>query len=809
MKVVRASRLNRARSAAGLAALLLIALAVTTGAVSAQATGRPSAVAAQPTPSDCSTDATGATTCRNNGPFANAWNPVAGNLAPVPREVTVSQTTDLRSQVVNVSWKNFSPSGGATFTRDTTPYKVWVFECQTAAPTSLDQCFGSLGYQGGRGALPSDTNYVQTLTTGDGTQSIQFGVLSKTDEPSLACDADTQCSLLIIPWSGGVQPASCNDHSQDASLFSANSAYGTFGSLSRNTCAWYSRIVVPLSFAQTPENCGSADPQFTAEGSQVDSRAMELWRSGLCSGANPLSIGYVGLSESLARGDVGAGKADLALTTRPEDAPARPVTYAPVTNTAVVVSYYLDDPTTGRPVTAPLRLNARLLAKMLTQSYSPLINNLGCDDPGRTRPCAPEVSGNPASLFEDPEFTKLNPTLTNVPALQTNGQPFPSVVFGDNDATYELTRWIAADPAAAAFLSGQPDEWQMKINSAYLPENVGALYPTGIFTSIDPGTTLKTGAGNCDLGENCLSQGLQMTWNPINGLDNVAKQLLFFKDSGRSYEASCGVATRQCDTHPTNPKGLLGNRAYFAVTSAADAAAYQFPTAQLMTAAGSFVGPSATAVGAGVAALAPGAQVASLDHATAPAGAYPVTMPTYAMLPTCGLTTAKISAIGSFLTYVVSDAGQRSGTGAGDLAPGYAPLTSAQRAATTAAIGKLSATPCPVPDDGGDQAFVSDDSAGDGSGDAPSGPGADPGTAGPTDGASPAGEPGPAATGDRSLVTAAATAPIEAGLLRLVIPVLFLAGLVLLLGVGPAFWFVGSGRSLPISAAVRWIRRAP
>jgi hypothetical protein len=64
--------------------------------------------------------------------------------------------------------------------------------------------------------------------------------------------------------------------------------------------------------------------------------------------------------------------------------------------------------------------------------------------------------------------------------------------------------------------------------------------------------------------------------------------------------------------------------------------------------------------------------------------AYPLTMVTYAMAPTCGLTPAKASAIATLLRYAASDGANTAGVQPGQLAPGYLPLPAAMRQQTLA-----------------------------------------------------------------------------------------------------------------------------
>ena len=123
---------------------------------------------------------------------------------------------------------------------------------------------------------------------------------------------------------------------------------------------------------------------------------------------------------------------------------------------------------------------------MLTQSYT---DNLkaDCTDSGST-PARPRSKGNPASIFDDPEFQALNPQYTRADfPFTTQGNSSPDVVYGLSDNTYQVTKWLAFRPAAAAFLAGHPDESGMHVNTAYLP-SVSPKYPIDSFNANDPGT---------------------------------------------------------------------------------------------------------------------------------------------------------------------------------------------------------------------------------------------------------------------------------------------------------------------------------
>ena len=113
-----------------------------------------------------------------------------------------------------------------------------------------------------------------------------------------------------------------------------------------------------------------------------------------------------------------------------------------------MVAFQIDD-ADGKPVT-DLKLNARLVAKMITASYRSGGNEA--------------VINNPVNIFRDPEFKALNPDVT-FPGGAPGNHP---LILGDtSDTTRALTRWLASDPDAAAFINGAPDPWGMTVNTNY------------------------------------------------------------------------------------------------------------------------------------------------------------------------------------------------------------------------------------------------------------------------------------------------------------------------------------------------------
>ena len=71
------------------------------------------------------------------------WDPRAHKKFKYPSYAAVSLVRNLTNQVVQVSWRNFTPSSAITYTASSTEYPVMIAECKGAHPTSPSQCFGA------------------------------------------------------------------------------------------------------------------------------------------------------------------------------------------------------------------------------------------------------------------------------------------------------------------------------------------------------------------------------------------------------------------------------------------------------------------------------------------------------------------------------------------------------------------------------------------------------------------------------------------------------------------------------------------
>ena len=685
------------------------------------------------------------------------WDPAHNRPFARRSTVTVSQTANLVNEEVHVSWTGFTPSSEVLYDQTATDYPVMVVECNSAHPRFWKQCYGANngGVQGAFGPFgPMNTAYA--TTAGNGTGELDIQILTVAENQFLGCGVRHQCSLAIVPAQGGntlSSPVNCRDHSIDT----GGTDLGQFAfSNQTGSCSWNDRIIVPLSFAPAPTNCAIKNPSFTAIGSPMLLRAMDQWRAGLCASSSPLALTFnSAITEPEAIADLPSGLGDIALTTRPSAtklASSKTYTYAPVAISAVAVAYWVDNPVTGQPVRS-LTLDPRLVAKLVTQSYS--FENEGCGHgkPPPTIGCDGAVDGNPFNLFDDPEFKRLNP---KVQAPAGNGAAFqvPTVESGHSDMTWEITRWMSVNKAADGFIQGQFDPWGMHVNTDYL----GLKYPIDSFTGQDSYPVIAH------------------KYSPVFPLNMVASYQAQNWDPGTDWEKD------QFGNFPRDPIEVPGERALFAILDEGDAAAFRFPVARLRNHTGHYVAPSARSMAAALPSLitSPNHITQRVDYKKQTAGAYPLTMVIYAMVPTSGVKAAKAAAIARFLDFVAGP-GQTPGVRPGDLAPGYLPLTAKMRAETLNAATM-------VRNQAGNKASPS--------------PSPSPSTS-PLASSSPTASPSPTRLG-QGVVTVALKSAQTTGPIRYVLPVLLIVGGAATLG-GASSLVIGS--SAAIEERVRRFRR--
>lgn len=690
------------------------------------------AVGAAPGPrADAAPAPSSAVTVAGTGEFSNL-------------KVTVAQTQELINQVVTVSWTGAKPTadigvyldylqimqcwgddaggpkreqcqfgalytdtrGGAwTGTRQlsytgsstpapgepTSPKKLrdplettqWT-EGQTAYVPFNPADGGTPNTKGGGGQYFDNTTTNEipyARTRADGTGEEFFEMQTAAEAPGLGCGErlasgkGRSCWLVIVPRGETEVNGTTGDARPhkwlDSSPLSATN--------------WAQRLVVPLSFQPLGLTCPIGKAERRTVGAEAITEAMLRWQPALCADNGPV-FGYSQVTDDLARGRLDGSDPGLAFLARPAPpSTSAPRVYAPVAVSGLVIALNVEWqalPTAPDAVrqrdgqrVVDLRLTPKLVAKLLTQSY-----RSGADLTRTT------VAGNPLTMRDDPEFIRLNPDFDQQLDLPLGDALVP---LGQTDLATELWNYVLADPAARAFLAGQPDPKPngdpdpngMRVNPVYQTQT----WPAESFPKSDLYCIPLRGEGG-DVRDWCT---LDMHPYAIN-----------MHDAARS--ASRGDTLVHNQTSRDNVGNVIGwkkgapqapgKRALLAVTDAATAERYGLPVAKLQNPQGSFVGPTTAGLLAGVAAMKPSDTPGVLqpDPQNTSAGAYPLTTITYAATVPAKLTRAAGREYADLLRYAAGP-GQTPGVAPGTLPFGYAPMPAGLRAQTRAAADEIAA----------------------------------------------------------------------------------------------------------------------
>ncbi|NHC22901.1 hypothetical protein G6553_06910 [Nocardioides sp. IC4_145] len=634
---------------------------------------------------------------------------------------------------------------------------------------------------------------IAAFTEANGTGSVQLEVRSETENESLGCNHRVACSVVVIPIVGlscdaPSQPPTAGDQAcrkggrfaPGSSNFSGEGIDQAVGpALWWSESNWRNRFTIPITFGLPPDTCDIRDPRPPTGfyGSELLAQAATQWAPAYCLAEDRFKFQLNQMSDEagFALMSSGGGVA-AAVSSEHERRGSDPVGYAPTAVTGFSIAYVVDEPDNGGERTR-LRLNARLLAKLLTQSY--LGSDLGRGHPG--------MAGNPLAIMNDPEFQELNPGLSTT--TQEAGATLLSLS-ESSDVVEQLTAYIAADPDARAFVSGKADPWGMKVNPEYedieLPRSEWPLLDTYV-----PATE------NTCRKENPAVYFTQLA-APVTALRKISEALL---DAWPNVQTRCELdaSTQQYKLGRVDRQSF-GSRFLLGVTSLGDAARYGLRSAALQTRPGTYVAPSDASLGAAV-------RLARQERPRAPfvldqadvrkaGSAYPGTMVVYTAARLRNLPKADAAKVAQFIRVSTTE-GQRRGSGNGELPEGFLPI---RRTGVTA---KLFASAQDVADAVAAQRAPA---GGDGpGGGGPGGPGGDTsgGPAGGSGGGVPGGDvpsaelpaeeaaPGADVEAQPTAVPAMpGTEPVSSRLGGGLLPALVLVGLLAVAGAGGLRFFV-------------------
>jgi hypothetical protein len=623
------------------------------------------------------------------------------------------------------------------------------------------------------------TNDVYAFTATNGAGVADFEVRTNIENESLGCSDTVACSVVVIPIMGlscatpdakacnqtGFFPAGSNNPS---SLGIADAVGPLYWWSPSN---WDNRFSIPLTFAPPPNTCqinatGTPVPFY---GSELLSQVSLQWAPAYCLDDQRFNWQANTMADDAALQLVEDGTAVAAQPSSRGDDDDQ-VAYAPTALTGWGIAFNIDKPGNKGQLTS-LKLNARLLAKLLTESY-----------PGSPFASAhPGLGKNPLTLNTDPEFKKLNPGL-NTTLVNEASSTLLALSTGSG-VVQQLTEYIAADPEAMAWIDGKPDPWGMTVNPFYK----GVTLPVSTWPLLDTWTPKHTGIG-------CIDQNqtpyLPKIAAPVSSFRLIAIAMLLNwpnVNTTCSYDdpTATWVQKRQ------GQQGI-GARFMLGLVTLGDARRYGLTVASLQAAPGHFVAPTEAGLDAAVKLATQPAPLKPFvfDEARirASSDAYPGTSVVYTAAKTTGLDDADVGHVTQFIDVSTTE-GQEPGRGNGQLPDGYVPieptgptakLYRAAQAASKAIAAQDGMKEIPV-DDGSSEGPGDGSGTGGGAGDGDGGtdgtaiPPGDVPTDTPVDTPSdtdPSGEPSTPATEAPTVPTAAVSSQVGGGLL----PVLFVVG---------------------------------
>ncbi|WP_107705306.1 hypothetical protein [Nocardioides allogilvus] len=516
------------------------------------------------------------------------------------------------------------------------------------------------------------------FTDAEGNGSVKFEVRSAIENESLGCSDKVACSVVVIP----IQGISCRDDNRECMkagrFLPGQSNFANEGvDLSVSPSLWWSpsnwrnRFSIPLEFGLAPDACDVLDsrPPTGFYGSELMAQASVQWSPAYCLDKKRFKFQHNKMSDEAGFALMENGGGVAALVSSKHDAKGTdPIAYAPIAVTGFSIGYIIDRPDNAGEFT-DLRLNARLLAKLMTQSY--LASERGRGHPG--------MSANPVSFNLDPEFQALNPGLDTI--AREAAATMLSLSEG-SDVLTSLTSYIAQDKQAMEWINGEPDQWGMAVNPSYKKLKL----PVAEWPLLDdyvPPTH-----------DECYAQNpapyFTQVAAPINSLRKIAEAVL---DAWPNVQTKCERAT---STDPWKIGRIdrqgVGTRMMLGLVSVADARRFGLREASLETRRGSFVGPTESAMARAVATAEPSKNgdepfTLEMTDLIKAGNAYPGTMIVYTAARTSGLDKADATKVAEFIKIATTE-GQRPGFGNGELPPGFLAL---KKTGATAAMFKQAA----------------------------------------------------------------------------------------------------------------------
>nr|MBA2470933.1 hypothetical protein [Pseudonocardiales bacterium] len=440
-------------------------------------------------------------------------------------------------------------------------------------------------------------------THSDGTGLEYFEVQTVRQAAGLGCGDPVATGAVVKGRSCWLVVVPRGNTEVDGSTRTANALNQLMSSpLSKTN--WDNRIDFPLEFQPVGQACPIGAAERRILGNELVADAVSSWQPALCSSGATYSYSQQGddVVRNLVLGGTSPGLALVTNPIPPDQAPeGNPLLYAPVGLSGLAIGFNIErqppdpnDPSADPATLTPeqklagqrftsLKLTPRLVAKLLTQSYTAAV--LAPSD---------AMKNNHAGLLFDPEFLDLNPKYKG---SVSNQKPLPDalVQLGGADLTSLLWSWIKADPDASTFIGGKPDPNGMVVN----PANQNPALPTLAFPRNDQSChdfNIGTGIN----GTLCTQDADPFTIDMHDAGRSASRGDTQGRTIGLGSDLKTPVSVK-------GPRQLAGQRAVLAVVDAATATRYGLPMATLRNAAGQFVAPTTASLLAGEAAMKPSA----------------------------------------------------------------------------------------------------------------------------------------------------------------------------------------------------------
>ncbi|GAA1720577.1 hypothetical protein GCM10009745_82070 [Kribbella yunnanensis] len=546
---------------------------------------------------------------------------------------------------------------------------------------------------------PGTRNFRRGVTQADGTGQVQTWVNTAVENPSLGCSDTSPCSLVVVP----VRERPCRNAKQGApplTISNCAKAVGQAGIGNWQLLAnWYERYVFKLSFSPSLPKCIGRTDQAKFLGSELTAEAMRRWVPARCQKESPAALDFtrawepdslrqLGLRDPASTSKYAADAAVVSEPATPDDPVSndRKLGYAPIATTGFAIGYTVDQNQGGTlSQVTDVKLNQRLVAKMLSQSY-----------PGKFRPNTdklpvnPNTASNPANIFKDPEFQQLNPAAAGYAGANAAEGTQLAMPTARSDVFLALTRWIWADPTARSFLQGKADPWGMTVNKTYrgweLPTddynlNDGWQIPKtgGDWAGFQPQTFWAQNTNSWANGSDITMSGWPLTQSPqLRDPSTPTSGFAGKRDNAQNF----------------------GERHIFVLSVLPELEKTGVRAADLRNSAGEFVGPTVESMGYALDGAQPDKNSGTwkLDYDAMDKRGYPGTMISYAAVPTSSLPSTLAQRYADNLRWI-STQGQQWGQEAGQLPDGYLALTQEMRhqaSRVADAVGAQTGTP-PIP----------------------------------------------------------------------------------------------------------------